>query len=48
MLPIVVEIRDFNRQQFNKECKLIIEQVRERFIDLAPIMVDDETSNYID
>ena len=45
--PAIVEV-NFNRQQFNKECKLILEQIKERFIDLSPTMLDDETSNYVD
>jgi len=45
--PVIVEV-NFNRQQFNKECKLILEQIKERFIDLSPTMLDDETSNYVD
>jgi len=26
----------------------IIGKIKERFIDLAPVMIDDENSNYID
>ena len=47
MAPVFIET-NFNRQQFNKECKLIIEQIKDRFIDLAPVMIDDEGSNYVD
>jgi hypothetical protein len=38
---------DFNRQQFDKECRAIITEIKERFIDLNPIMLDDEGSDYI-
>ena len=39
---------DFNKKEFHNECKAIIEQIKGRFIDLAPGMLDDENDNYID
>ena len=39
---------DFNRKEFHNDCKAIIEKIKERFIDLAPAMLDDENADYID
>lgn len=33
---------DFDNDQFDKQCRNIIENIKERFIDLAPLMIDDE------
>ena len=37
---------NFNQAQFHNDCKKIIEDIKERFIDLAPEMMDNEGSNY--
>lgn len=39
---------DFDREQFDKQCQEIIENIKDRFIDLAPTMIDDEQNNYIE
>jgi len=43
----ILIIIGFNRIGFSKECKEIIEKIKDRFIDLAPVMMDDEASDYM-
>jgi hypothetical protein len=38
----------YNREKFNEECQNIIERINDRLIDLAPVLLDDENSNYAD
>jgi hypothetical protein len=38
----------YNRDKFQNDCRSIIEKIREKFIDLAPVLMDDENSNYAD
>lgn len=38
----------YNRDKFETKCKAIIDQIKDRFIELAPVNIDDEFSNYAD
>ena len=39
---------NLNHTKFHESCKAIIDHIKDRFIDLAQVMIDDETSNYIE
>ena len=41
-------IIDVNREKLDADCQAVIEAIKEQFIDVAPILMDDENSNYID
>lgn len=44
---VIIPFLDFNRPQFDKECRDIISQIKDRFIDLTPVMMDEDESNYV-
>ena len=39
---------DFDTDKFDRECRDIIEGIKGRFIDLAPLMIDDDQQDYYD
>lgn len=46
--PIVHNQIDFDQDQFDRQCRDIIVNIKGRFIDLAPPMIDDEQQDYYD
>lgn len=45
---ITTNLIDFDNDQFDRQCREIIENIKDRFIDLAPLMIDDEQQDYYD
>lgn len=41
-------MQNFDWVKFNGECKQVIKEVRERFMDLANEIVDDDNSHYVE
>lgn len=39
---------DFDWVKFNGDCKQVIKEVRDRFMDLANEIVDDDNSHYVE
>jgi hypothetical protein len=51
MEPVAMVVSNqihFDNDQFDRQCREIIENIKERFIDLAPLMIDDEQQDYLD
>lgn len=47
-MPQNYPMQNFDWVKFNGDCKQVIKEVRDRFMDLANEIVDDDNSHYVE